>query len=142
MPTSGTIGTSFSGWQSQKGDTSSTRLTWKPGRSLTTAHAYSEIFLLRMSNASSCAACTASTGQTPMQRPQPTHLSWSICAFFPGKEIAPCAQFLKHMPQLTQRLRSTNGLPAECISILPRRGNRAHAEVLIAAADSGALSVP
>ena len=32
MPTSGTMGTSFSAWQSQLGETSTTRDTWKQGR--------------------------------------------------------------------------------------------------------------
>ena len=75
MPTSGTIGMSFSAWQSQLGDTSITRLMWKCGRSFTTAMLYSAIFRFRISLDSSLDGHTASLGQTPIHRPQPTHLS-------------------------------------------------------------------
>ena len=57
-----------------RGRTSTTRLMWKLGLSLMTAQVYSAILQLRMSLASSLAACTASTGQRPMHRPQPTPL--------------------------------------------------------------------
>ena len=53
MPTSAAMGTSFSPWQSQLGEMSSTRETWKQGRPATTALVYSAIFLFRMVGASS-----------------------------------------------------------------------------------------
>ncbi len=75
MPTSGTMGISFSEWQSQFGDMSMTRLIWKCGLSLITALLYSAIFLFKISLDSSPAATTESIGQIPIQRPHPTHLS-------------------------------------------------------------------
>ena len=68
----GIIGISFSEWQSQFGETSVTRLIWKQGRSFTTAYVYSAILQFKMSLDSSQSVSTASTGQTPTQRPQPT----------------------------------------------------------------------
>ena len=47
MPTFGTIGTSFSAWQSQLGDTSITSEIWKQGRPSTTALVYSAILRFR-----------------------------------------------------------------------------------------------
>ena len=68
---------------------------------------YSAILQSRISLASSDAGCTASAGQTPMQRPQPTQRLWSMRAFFSTKEMAPWAQFLRQLPQLMQRSSST-----------------------------------
>ena len=56
-----------------------------------------------------------------MQRPQPTHLLWSMEAFRSVIVIALWAQFLRQAPQPTQRSCTTWGLPALCISILPAR---------------------
>ena len=50
-PLLGTMGTSFSAWQSQLGETSSTKDTWKQGRPSTTALVYSAIFLFKMAGA-------------------------------------------------------------------------------------------
>ena len=121
MPTSGTMGRSFSLWQSQLGETSTTRLMWKQGRSFTTAQVYSAILQLRMSLASSLAASTASTGQRPMHRPQPTHLLWSIEAFRSVMVMALWAQSFWQEPQPTHSCWFTWGLPELCISILPAR---------------------
>ena len=74
MPTLGTMGTSFSAWQSQLGETSSTKDTWKQGRPSTTALVYSAIFLFKMAGASSWALTMASLGQMARHRAQPTHL--------------------------------------------------------------------
>lgn len=75
MPTLGTMAMSFSGRQSQLGDTSMTSEMWKQGRPSTTALVYSAIFRFRLMVVSSQLICTAFLGQTAMQRPQPTHLS-------------------------------------------------------------------
>ena len=56
-----------------------------------------------------------------MQRPQPTHLLWSMLALPSVKEMASWAQFLAQTWQPRQSLGSTVGLPALCCSILPRR---------------------
>ena len=53
IPMFGTIGTSFSEWQSQFGETSTTRLIWKFGRSFKTAREYSAILQFKISFASS-----------------------------------------------------------------------------------------
>ena len=75
MPTLGTMAMSFSGRQSQLGDTSMTSEMWKQGRPSTTALVYSAILQFRLAVVSSQLIRTASLGQTAMQRPQPTHLS-------------------------------------------------------------------
>ena len=64
---------------------------------------------------------TASNGQAPMQRPQPTHFSWSMCALPSIILIAFCAQFRAQRPQPMHLASSTEGLPSLCISILPPR---------------------
>ena len=46
---------------------------------------------------SSAAGSTASTGQTPIHRPQPTHLSWLISAFLFTTTAASCAHILEHI---------------------------------------------
>ena len=81
MPTLGTMAMSFSLWQSQLGDTSITGEMWKQGRPSTTALVYSAILRFRLLVDSSQLICTAFLGHTAMQRPQPTHLSWSMAAF-------------------------------------------------------------
>ena len=78
------MGTSFSPWQSQLGDTSTTRLMWKCGRPATTALAYSAMRQESSSMAQSLPAAMASKLHTAMHRPQPTHLSRSRIAFLSG----------------------------------------------------------
>ena len=65
------------------------------------------------------AGFTASIGQTPRQRPQPTHLLWSMDAFLSVIVIASWAQTFVHCPQPIHFLSDTRGFPALCISILP-----------------------
>ena len=97
-----------------------------------TAFAYSAIFLLRTSLEPSQSGCTASKGQAAMQRPQPTHLPWSLCALPALIEIALCAQFLAQRPQPMHLSSSMSGLPSLCISILPARDPEPMPRFLIA----------
>ena len=63
MPTLGMTGTSLWRSQSQSGDTSSTRLTWKDGLPSRTALVYSAIFLFMTGLASSHFVMMAPAGQ-------------------------------------------------------------------------------
>lgn len=81
MPIFGTIGASFSLWQSQFGDTSVMMFIWKLGLSFTTAKVYSAIFLFKISLEWLFPAFIASKLHTPIHLPQPTHFSWLICTF-------------------------------------------------------------
>ena len=75
IPIFGRIGTSFSPWQSQLGDTSTIREIWKFGRPSTTALVYSAIRQFNSSFAVSLSKAMASKLQAPRQRPQPTQCS-------------------------------------------------------------------
>ena len=122
MPTSGTMGTSFSAWQSQLGETSTTRDTWKQGRPSTTALVYSAIFLFRIAGASSYRHWMASLGHTARHRAQPTHLSVSMVALPSAPNWgAPWAQILAQARQPMHFFCLTKGLPELCCSILPAR---------------------
>lgn len=103
------------------GDTSITSEMWKQGRPSTTALVYSAIFRFRLVVVSSQLICTAFLGQTAMQRPQPTHLSWSMTALPSVMIGAPWAQIFRHWPQPMHSFCFTWGLPALCCSILPAR---------------------
>src|SRR5574344_2986544 len=93
---------SFSEWQSQLGETSMTREMWKHGRPSTTALAYSAILRLRLVKDSSQFTAMALRAQMAIQRPQPTHLLWSMNAFLSVIVIPSWAQILVHIPQPTQ----------------------------------------
>ncbi len=72
MPRLGRMGTSFSPWQSQLGDTSTTREMWNWGLPSTTALVYSAMRQLRTFTALEEAKEMASKLQAPRHRPQPT----------------------------------------------------------------------
>lgn len=130
MPTFGTMGASFSAWQSQFGDTSTTRLTWKLGRPFRIARVYSAIFLFKISFASSYRVFTASTGQAPIQRPQPTHLFVSMEALRSVMVMALWAQFLWQEPAANAGLPDYKGLAGIVHFHLACPGAAPHTDVL------------
>ena len=110
---------------------------WKQGRPSTTALVYSAIFRFRLMVVSSQLICTAFLGQTAMQRPQPTHLSWSMMALpsvddrrAVGADLpalaAADAVFLRHV-----------GLARIVLLHLTGAAAAAHADIFQAAAEAG-----
>ena len=121
MPTFGIMGTSFSAWQSQNGETSQISEMWNAGRSLTTAYAYSAILHESVAVEFESLGTMASLGQTARHLPQPTHLLWSITDL-PFTILGPqCAHIRTQDPHPIQFSPSTTGLPSQCCSILPER---------------------
>ena len=80
----GRIGASFSPWQSQFGDTSVIRETWKQGLPSQTACEYSAILQPRISLALLLSFEIALKEHAPMQRPHPLQMSGLIHAFPPS----------------------------------------------------------
>ena len=123
MPMLGRIGASFSQWQSQLGDTSTTREMWKLGRPATTALAYSAMRQFRSALALSFSKAMASKLQAPRHRPQPTQWLGSTDIFrVASLNTRP---WLAHSRwqrlQPRQRAGSIWGLPLLCWSFLPAR---------------------
>ena len=112
---------SFSAWQSQFGETSHTNAIWKHGLFWQMAFVYSAILQFKRLFDASNVAPIASFGQTPMQRPQPTHLSWSMTAFFSLTVTPVCAQTFVQLEQPIHLSAETVGFPSLCISIFPAR---------------------
>ena len=123
MPRSGRMGTSFSPWQSQLGETSTTRATWKQGRPSTTALAYSAMRRLSSSLAAKLVKAMASKLHAPRQRPQPTQFS-SITRVFlvlASKLSASLAHSFRHFWHPRHLAGSMEALPPLCCSVLPAR---------------------
>ena len=123
MPMFGRIGTSFSPWQSQFGETSTIREIWKFGLPSTTALVYSAMRQFNSSFALLLSKWMASKLQAPRQRPQPTQFSWFTCIFLAAssKTRPPLAHSFWQRLQ-PRHLRSLiYGFPLQCCSVFPAR---------------------
>ena len=123
MPMFGRIGTSFSPWQSQFGETSTIREIWKFGLPSTTALVYSAMRQFNSSFALLLSKRMASKLQAPRQRPQPTQFSWFTCIFpaASSKTRPPLAHSFWQRLQ-PRHLRSLiHGFPLQCCSVFPAR---------------------